>query len=103
MVFPKLKCNKETLTGMGRSGGDQPADHYRSSLPGAAASAEATLQVLAAAGRVCMGTVDVVAVIEVLIVESRAGRHKFVQAHFSDEQTAGEVEVLQEWKPPTLR
>lgn len=43
------------------------------SLSRAAAHPEATLQVLAAAGRVSVRTVDVVAVVEVFIIEGRTG------------------------------
>lgn len=48
-------------------------------------------------------TVDVVAVIEVLVVERRTGGHQLPQPHLSDEEAAGQVEVLQERKPSPLR
>lgn len=46
-------------------------------------------------------TVDVVAVIEVLVVERRTGRHQLLQPHLGDEEAAGQVEVLQRGKPTT--
>lgn len=51
----------------------------------------------------CSVTVNVVAVIEVLIIEGRTGRHQLLQPHLSDEEAAGQVEVLQSRKPSTLR
>lgn len=48
-------------------------------------------------------TVDVVAVIEVFVVERRAGRHQLLQPHLGDEEAAGQVEVLQRRKPTALR
>lgn len=47
-------------------------------------------------------TADVVAVIEVLVVEGRTGRHQLLQPHLSDEEAAGQVEVLQVREASTL-
>lgn len=48
-------------------------------------------------------TVDVVAVIEVLIIEGRTGWHQLLQPHLSDKHTARQVEMLQGRKSSTLR
>lgn len=56
MVFLGIKCNNTVNT------------RGQQSLPGATARPEAALEVLAAAGRVGERTVDIVAVIEVLIL-----------------------------------
>lgn len=58
------------------------------SLPRTAARPETTLEVLAAAGRVGERTVDIVAVIEVLILQRRTSRHQLLQPHLSDEEAA---------------
>lgn len=48
-------------------------------------------------------TVDVVAVIEVLIIEGRTGWHQLLQPHLSDEEAARQVKMLQERKSSSLR
>ena len=48
-------------------------------------------------------TVNVVAVIEVFIIEGRTGGHQLLQPHLSDEEAAGQVEMLQNRKPSALR
>lgn len=53
-------------------------------------------------GLTCV-TVDVVAIIEVLVIEGRTGRHQLLQPHLSDEEAARQVEMLQHGKPSTLR
>lgn len=51
---------------------------------------------------VCV-TIDVIAVVEVFVVERGTHRHQLMQSHFSDEQTAREVQMLQQRKPSSLR
>lgn len=48
-------------------------------------------------------TVDVVAVIEVLVIKGRTGCHQLLQPHLSDEEAARQVEMLQDGKPSALR
>lgn len=48
-------------------------------------------------------TVDVVAVIEVLVIERRTGWHQLLQSHLSDEEAARQVKMLQRRKSSALR
>ena len=48
-------------------------------------------------------TVDVVAVIEVLVIERRTGWHQLLQSHLSDEEAARQVKMLQSGKSSALR
>lgn len=50
-----------------------------------------------------MRTIDVVAVVEVLVVERRTRQHQLLQPDLGDEEAAGQVEVLQDRKSSQLR